>query len=146
MSTAILEKPTTPPSALAQTTPVASPPRSPAKGRLILVGLDLGTNKSCVLSGLPGSTDIITSKVVPTVIGHVKDGIVSGIIAGDARALYGDDALRQMLHVHLVTPLAAGIIARTDGSAGIPPAYPQLGGCLRPVRDPRRDRRARQCR
>ena len=111
MSTATLEQPATIPPTFPQATPVSSPPRSSAKARVILVGLDLGTNKSCVLSGLPGSTDIITSKVVPTVIGHVKDGIVSGIIAGDARTLYGDDALRQMLHVHLVTPLASGIIA-----------------------------------
>jgi rod shape-determining protein MreB len=108
MSPATLEKPI-PAASIPAPTPAA--PRPPTQRRVILVGLDLGTNKSCILSGLPGSTDIVVSKVVPTVIGHVKDGIVSGIIAGDARALYGEDALRQMLHVHLVTPLASGVIA-----------------------------------
>jgi rod shape-determining protein MreB len=108
MSPATLEKPIP---AASIPAPAPAAPRPPTQRRVILVGLDLGTNKSCILSGLPGSTDIVVSKVVPTVIGHVKDGIVSGIIAGDARALYGEDALRQMLHVHLVTPLASGVIA-----------------------------------
>jgi rod shape-determining protein MreB len=108
MSTATLDKPIP---AASLPAPISSSPRPTTPRRVILVGLDLGTNKSCILSGQPGSTDIVVSKVVPTVIGHVKEGIVSGIIAGDARALYGEDALRQMLHVHLVTPLASGVIA-----------------------------------
>lgn len=97
--------------------PTSAPARPPAgKGSILLIGLDLGTNKSCVLAGAPGSTDITVSKVIPSVVGYVKDGIVDGIITGNARILYGEDALRQMLHVDLAAPLAEGVIARPDAA------------------------------
>jgi rod shape-determining protein MreB len=41
-------------------------------------------------------------------VGYVRDGIVDGIITGNARILYGEDALSQMLHVELVAPLCRG--------------------------------------
>jgi rod shape-determining protein MreB len=100
--------------------PLVSPPATgrPAagKGAVLLIGLDLGTNKSCVLAGAAGSTDIVVSKVVPSVVGYVKDGIVDGIITGNARILYGEEALRQMLHVDLAAPLAEGVIARPEAA------------------------------
>jgi len=100
--------------------PLAAPPASsrPAapKGAVLLIGLDLGTNKSCVLAGAQGSTDIVVSKVVPSVVGYVKDGIVDGIITGNARILYGEEALRQMLHADLAAPLAEGVIARPEAA------------------------------
>jgi rod shape-determining protein MreB and related proteins len=86
------------------------------KANAILIGFDLGTNKSCLLAGLPGSTDITVSKVLPSVVGYVKDGIVDGIIAGNARILYGEEAVRQMLHADLVAPLAEGVIAHPDAA------------------------------
>lgn len=107
MTTATLEK------SSAGGAPAAAAPASASASKaasILLIGLDLGTNKSCVLAGSPGSTDITVSKVVPSVVGYVKDGIVDGIIAGNARILYGEDALRQMLHVDLVAPLAQGVI------------------------------------
>ncbi|MBL9186419.1 MAG: rod shape-determining protein [Opitutaceae bacterium] len=108
MTTATLEKP-----AAATTAPgaPASPPSRAAAAKIILLGFDLGTNKSCALAGPPGSTDIVVSKVVPTVVGYVKDGIVDGIIAGNAQVLHGEEALRHMLHVRLVAPVAEGVIA-----------------------------------
>jgi len=117
MNTATLEKQ---PSAIAPT-PAAPTPAAPArpaapKSATLLIGLDLGTNKSCVLAGPPGSTDITVSKVLPTVVGYVRDGIVDGIITGNARILYGEDALRQMLHVELVAPLSEGVIARPEAA------------------------------
>jgi rod shape-determining protein MreB len=81
------------------------------KTKTVLVGFDLGTNKSCVLAGPAGSTDISLSKIVPSVVGYVKEGIVDGIIAGNNRTLFGEDALKNMLHVRLVAPLAEGVIA-----------------------------------
>jgi len=54
--------------------------------------------------------------VIPSVVGYVRDGIVDGIITGNARILYGEDALRQMLHVELVAPLAEGVIARPEAA------------------------------
>lgn len=115
MTTATLEKP---PVATASPAPQTSvPPRiSSAKSKTLLVGFDLGTNKSCVLAGAPNSTDITVSKVVPSVVGYVKDGIVDGIIAGNAQVVYGEDALRNMLHARIVAPLREGIIAEPDAA------------------------------
>lgn len=87
-----------------------------AKTKTILVGFDFGTNKSCVLAGAAGNNDIAVSKVVPTVVGYVKDGIVDGIVAGNRSILFGDDALQNMLHVRLVAPLADGVIAHPDSA------------------------------
>jgi rod shape-determining protein MreB len=101
---------------LPPSTSVTSPPRPAAKAATLLIGLDLGTNKSCVLAGSPGSSDITVSKVVPSVVGYVRDGIVDGIITGNAQILFGEEALRQMLHVELVAPLAEGVIARPDAA------------------------------
>jgi len=115
MTTATIEKQP----ASAQPSAVSFPPparTAPAKPALLLIGLDLGTNKSCVLAGPAGSTDITVSKVVPSVVGYVKDGIVDGIITGNARILYGAEALDQMLHVDLVAPLDEGVISRPEAA------------------------------
>ncbi len=114
MTTAILEKPASPSATLPLAASTVRP--SSTKPAALLVGLDLGTNKSCVLAGNPGTTDITVSKVVPSVVGYVKDGIVDGIITGNAKILFGEEALRQMLHVELATPLAEGIIAHPESA------------------------------
>ena len=87
-----------------------------AERKIMLVGFDLGTNKSCVLAGPAGAADITVSKIVPTVVGYVRDGIVDGIIAGNATILFGDDALKNFLHVNLISPLAKGVIAHPDAA------------------------------
>ncbi|HTQ31602.1 MAG TPA: rod shape-determining protein [Opitutaceae bacterium] len=84
--------------------------------KVVFVGFDLGTNKSCLLTGASGSQDIVGSKIVPTVVGYVRDGIVDGIIAGNASVLYGEEALRNLLHVNLVSPLANGVIAHREAA------------------------------
>jgi rod shape-determining protein MreB len=117
MSSLTLEKPPASASIPAPASPQSAAPRpASAKATSLLLGLDLGTNKSCILAGPPGSTDITVSKVVPSVVGYVKDGIVDGIITGNVRILFGDEALRQRLHVELVAPLAEGVIARPDAA------------------------------
>src|SRR5688572_9128104 len=111
MTTATLEKPPGTTSAPNTTAPAPSATRAPTvKSKTILVGFDLGTNKSCVLAGPASGTDIVVSKVVPTVVGYVKDGIVDGIIAGNAKTIFGEDAVRNMLHAKLVAPVAEGIV------------------------------------
>jgi len=117
MTTATLEKS----ASAASSTPTTPSPGANARtaagtSKTVLVGFDLGTNKSCVLSGPPGSSDIAVSKVVPTVVGYVKDGIVDGIIAGNASILFGEEALRNLLHVRLVAPLQNGVIAEPDAA------------------------------
>lgn len=116
MSATTLDKPLT--------TEKASPssPAAPAvtsrkpDRKVMLVGFDLGTNKSCILAGPAGGTDITISKIVPTVVGYVKDGIVDGIIAGNASILYGEDALKNFLHVNLIAPMGKGVIAHPDAA------------------------------
>jgi rod shape-determining protein MreB len=119
MTPATLEK--LPVATTAGSAPTAAAPASTvarvvaAKTKTLLVGCDLGTNKCCILAGPATGTDIAVSKVVPTVVGYVKDGIVDGIITGNARIVFGEDALRNMLHVRLVAPVAEGVI--TDPAA-----------------------------
>ncbi len=109
MSTSTIERP----APTTGSTPAAVPlaPSVPSKTGSLLIGLDLGTNKSCLLVGPASSSDITVSKVVPSVVGYVKDGIVDGIVAGNARLLFGEEALRQMLHVNLVAPVKEGIVS-----------------------------------
>jgi rod shape-determining protein MreB len=117
MSTLTLDRPPASAPLPSASAPAAGSPRpATSKPSALLIGLDLGTNKSCVLAGPPGSTDITVSKVVPSLVGYVKDGIVDGIITGNVRILYGEEALRQRLHVELVAPLAEGVIARPDAA------------------------------
>ncbi len=115
MTTATIEKPPVATPNVASNQP-AIPRTAQPKTKTILVGFDFGTNKSCVLAGAPGNTDIVVSKVVPTLVGYVKDGIVDGIIAGNARTLFGEEALRAMLHVRLVAPMTHGVVADADAS------------------------------
>jgi rod shape-determining protein MreB len=121
MSTATLEKSVEKPekaalSAASSAAPAASAPVRRTDRKSIQVGFDLGTNKSCILTGLPGSSDIVVSKIIPSVVGYVRDGIVDGIIAGNASILYGDDALRNVLHVNLVAPLDRGVIKHREAA------------------------------
>jgi rod shape-determining protein MreB len=95
---------------------VTRPNPAGSKTKTVLVGFDFGTNKSCILAGSAGNTDIAVSKVVPTVVGYVKDGIVDGIVAGNRSVLFGEDALQNMLHVRLVAPMASGVIVHPDAA------------------------------
>jgi rod shape-determining protein MreB and related proteins len=116
MTTATLEKPPVT-SGAANLNAAPSPARpTTQKTKTILVGFDLGTNKSCVLAGAPTGSDILVSKVVPTVVGYVKDGIVDGIIAGNAKTIFGEDAVRNMLHARLVAPVHEGIVREPDAA------------------------------
>ena len=110
MSTpAVVEKNTAPATAPQAPTVTGRPVKAATK--TMLAGFDLGTNKSCILAGPAGTSDMTLSKVLPTVVGYVKEGIVDGIIAGNATILFGEDALNNMLHVDLVAPIAEGVIA-----------------------------------
>lgn len=104
--------PPVPPAAIPQN----APPARRVLSKTILAGLDLGTNKCCLIAGAPDSTDISVGKLLPSAVGYVKPGIINGIIPGNASVLYGDDAIRCALHVDLVTPLRHGIIHDANAS------------------------------
>ncbi|ACB76417.1 rod shape-determining protein [Opitutus terrae] len=95
---------------------VSKPAAPGTRTKTVLVGFDFGTNKSCVLAGTAGATDIAISKIVPTVVGYVKEGIVDGIVAGNRSVLFGDDALQNRLHARLVAPMEHGVIAHPDAA------------------------------
>lgn len=111
MSLLTHEKPPVPMSTAPAPAASAAGRTAAPKSKTVLVGFDLGTNKSCVLAGPVTGTDITVSKVLPTVVGYVKDGIVDGIIAGNAQTLFGEDAVRNMLHVRLIAPVTEGNIS-----------------------------------
>ncbi len=84
----------------------------PRKGgnQVILLGFDLGTNKSCVIAGSAGDNDISIGKIIPSVVGYVKSGIVNGIIPGNVDVLFGEEALKNRLHVNIARPVLDGIV------------------------------------
>lgn len=124
MTTSTLEKksPTAPASVEIPFTPPNSSPaptagNARATGRpRILVGFDLGTNASCILAGPAEKRDIAISKIVPSVVGYAREGLVDGIIAGNATLLIGDEALNHRLQMRVVAPLANGVIAHREAA------------------------------
>lgn len=96
------------------TTPKTTSKSSP---NTLLVGLDLGTNTSCLLAETAGNKNISVSKIVPTVVGYPKEGLVEGIITNNAKILFGEAALSLRQQVKLVAPLEHGIIAHQQPTA-----------------------------
>lgn len=109
------EKPD-PISATASPSPNASTSTPRSSRPVVLVGFDFGTNKSCILTGAADGQDITLSKIVPTVIGYAKEGIVSGIITNNASVLFGEEALQHRLHANLVFPMDKGVIAHPEAA------------------------------
>ncbi|MEZ5278768.1 MAG: rod shape-determining protein [Opitutaceae bacterium] len=87
-----------------------------ASGKPIVLGFDFGTNKSSIITGAADSDDIQLGKIVPTVVGYVKEGIINGIIPGNAVVLFGEEALKNKLHVRLVNPLGDGVIQEREAA------------------------------
>jgi rod shape-determining protein MreB len=88
--------------------------RRPGDRKRLLVGFDLGTNASCILAGPAEGRDATVSKVIPTVVGYAREGLVDGIIANNATTLIGDEALNHRLQLKMIAPLEDGIIAHVE--------------------------------
>lgn len=118
MTTATLEKKVPAASIPANTERAAepAPSRRSVERKRILLGFDLGTNASCVMAGPADTRDITVSKVIPSVVGYAREGLVDGIIAGNARMLFGDEALAHRLQLRLIAPLENGIIAQREAA------------------------------
>lgn len=119
MTTTTIEKKspvTERPAAAVLDRPAESPPaaRRPGDRKRILVGFDLGTNASCILAGPAEGRDAAVSKIIPTVVGYAREGLVDGIIANNATTLIGEEALNHRLQLRLIAPLEDGIIAHVE--------------------------------
>ncbi len=90
--------------------------RKQVSSELLLVGLDLGTNTTCIQVAKPNNGKIETCELVPSIVGYTTEGILPGIIPGDATTLFGSLALKYKLHLDLVQPLRDGIIADMDAA------------------------------
>jgi rod shape-determining protein MreB len=88
--------------------------RKPGDRKRILVGFDLGTNASCILAGPAEGKDTTVSKVIPTVVGYAREGLLDGIIANNATLLIGEEALNHRLQMKVIAPLEDGIIAHVE--------------------------------
>lgn len=89
----------------------ASNSHSAAIDRAVLqLGVDWGTNKSCLKGAYSGRNDLAADYVIPTLVGYAKDGVVEGLLPGNAPVLFGEQALRQRLHLNLVQPMVDGVI------------------------------------
>ncbi len=87
-----------------------------ADAGLLLVGLDLGTNTTCIQVANPVTGQVEVCELVPSIVGYTTEGILPGIIPGDATALFGQLALKYKLHLNLVQPLRDGVVADMDAA------------------------------
>ncbi len=100
-----------------QTVPTPVAPVSNGK-EIVYAGMDLGTNSSCICISL-NENDENASEVVPSVVGYAEEGILSGILPGDSATLYGNDAIRNELHLRTVRPLKDGVIYDLEAATGL---------------------------
>ena len=90
--------------------------KTKATDQVMLVGLDLGTNTSFILGGSQESNDFETSKLLPSVVGYVGDGLIQGILPSDDRSFFGEEAIENKIHLNLVWPLKDGVIGDVDAA------------------------------
>lgn len=96
--------------------PARSKKTAPSTPSIVHVGLDLGTNITCIQTANARSNKIATSEVVPSIVGYTTEGILPGIIPGEAKVLFGQMALKYKLHLNLVQPLKEGVIEDMDAT------------------------------
>lgn len=82
-----------------------------SRGEVLLAGLDLGTNTSCLKVVSFGAAELLVNEAVPTIVGYAKEGIVENLLPGNAKVLYGQLAAKNRLYLRMVSPLADGVVA-----------------------------------
>lgn len=80
------------------------------KGDVLLVGLDLGTNTSCLKVAPCGSTELVLNEIVPTVVGYAREGIVEHLLPDNAKVLFGHLANKNRMYLRLVSPMTDGVV------------------------------------
>lgn len=87
-----------------------SEPKPRGEKTQLLLGFDWGTNKSCMKASWQGSDEMAFDGIIPTVVGYAKDGVIDGLLPGDARVLFGANAIKHRLHLNLVSPMVDGVV------------------------------------
>ncbi len=98
-------------SAVLNSTPAKSG-ESRSATETLLVGLDWGTNTSCLMAAPLASAEsrIGFKEQIPTVVGYAADNVLHRVLPGDAKVLFGQEALKHKLYLSLVRPLRGGVI------------------------------------
>lgn len=87
------------------------------KKRKMYIGLDLGTLNTFILTKLSkANANESEGILVPTLVGYPEEGILAGILPGNAKMLHGEEALANELHLRLVYPLNDGVIQDVDAT------------------------------
>ena len=111
----------------------AQPPSSAInQNSIVTVGLDLGTNSSCASTSLENGSHL----VIPSIVGYAEEGILSGILPDEASKLYGEDALRNELHLRMERPIQDGVVHDLDAAT-------EFAQYIRKKVDPRGDKEVR---
>jgi rod shape-determining protein MreB len=78
----------------------------------LLVGLDWGTNTSCLMAAPRSSSEskITFKEQIPTVVGYAAENVLQRVLPNEAKVLFGNDALKHKLYLKLVRPLQGGVI------------------------------------
>lgn len=87
---------------------------NPSAANVLLVGLDLGTNTTCIEFADSKNPQTELSELVPSLVGYARSGILPDVIPGNETTLFGTDALKYKLHLDLFQPLRDGIIEDMD--------------------------------
>ena len=95
----------------------ANEPAAAARSNYIIVGLDLGTNTSCIQAVDAATSNEVCNTVVPTIVGYADRGILAGILPDDSAELFGTEALRNELHLRISRPLKNGVIEDVDAAS-----------------------------
>lgn len=82
----------------------------PVLNETLLVGLDLGTNTSCVMATPSSETDSMIRELIPTVVGYANGDVLNGILPREAKVLFGRLALKHRQNLRLVRPMKGGVI------------------------------------
>lgn len=84
---------------------------------VVLLGFDWGTSVSRVHAGIPGSPDRVERHVIPTLVGYARENVVPGLLPGNSRMLFGDDALKYHRQLDLVAPLTNSVVTDTSAAS-----------------------------
>lgn len=77
---------------------------------VMMLGFDWGTNKCCIKGAYGGQNELAADCIIPTVVGYAKEGVLESLLPENASVLFGEEAIRQRLHLNLVHPMADGVI------------------------------------